>query len=232
MSKKVASTRWLWVWLPAMGLVLWFFGFIVNAKGQDSPGDWRVDVLPNSMAGARPSASAREWPLVEVGAGYAHNRARLPATGRLNGWTADLFLNPTRWLGLGGEFTGTYGNLVGAKSNRVHTWLFGPRFSLARGRVRPYGQVLFGVARATEANQLTDIFDFSRNRQARLTVPPDVTIGQTETVFALAAGAGLDWKLNRHLALRLAQADYLRTQFAGSRQHTYRYSAGLVFRLY
>jgi peptidoglycan-associated lipoprotein len=59
----------------------------------------------------------------------------------------------------------------------------------------------------------------------------------------MAFGAGVDIGLTRHLAIRAAQVDYLRTQFnatdalttglsssLGNRQNSMRYSAGIVFR--
>jgi peptidoglycan-associated lipoprotein len=59
----------------------------------------------------------------------------------------------------------------------------------------------------------------------------------------MAFGGGVDIGLTRHLAIRAAQVDYLRTQFSardalltglssslGNRQNSMRYSAGVVFR--
>jgi peptidoglycan-associated lipoprotein len=61
--------------------------------------------------------------------------------------------------------------------------------------------------------------------------------------FAMAFGGGVDLGLTRHLAIRVAQVDFLRTQFnatdallaglssnLGNRQNSMRYSAGIVFR--
>jgi hypothetical protein len=59
----------------------------------------------------------------------------------------------------------------------------------------------------------------------------------------MAFGGGVDIGLTRHVALRAAQIDYLRTQFntsdalltglsssTAARQNSWRYSAGIVFR--
>jgi peptidoglycan-associated lipoprotein len=60
--------------------------------------------------------------------------------------------------------------------------------------------------------------------------------------FAMAFGGGVDVGLTRHIAIRAAQLDYLRTQYSptealafglstnsNSRQNSFRYSGGIVF---
>ena len=63
--------------------------------------------------------------------------------------------------------------------------------------------------------------------------------GVTETSFALTAGVGMDIRVNRHIAIRLVQADYLYTQFGNScqfaicghasQQGSFRLQSGIVF---
>lgn len=50
------------------------------------------------------------------------------------------------------------------------------------------------------------------------------------TDFAAAAGVTFDGNLSRHLALRLAQVDYLYTHNYGNNQSSFRYTGGLVVR--
>ena len=51
--------------------------------------------------------------------------------------------------------------------------------------------------------------------------------------FAIALGGGLDAKVSPHIAIRVAQVDYLLTKFQDdqdNRQNNVRVSAGIVFR--
>jgi hypothetical protein len=50
------------------------------------------------------------------------------------------------------------------------------------------------------------------------------------TYFAAAAGATVDGNLSPHVAIRLAQVDYLYTRNWGSNQTSFRYAAGIVMR--
>jgi hypothetical protein len=56
------------------------------------------------------------------------------------------------------------------------------------------------------------------------------TFTQTDLAFAAAAGVTFDANLSRHLAVRLAQVDYLYTQHYSTNQSSFRYSGGVVVR--
>jgi hypothetical protein len=65
----------------------------------------------------------------------------------------------------------------------------------------------------------------------------DFTVPQVSTTFdyrntdaAAAAGVTFDGNLSRHLAVRLAQVDYLYTRHYGTNQSSFRYSGGIVAR--
>jgi hypothetical protein len=63
------------------------------------------------------------------------------------------------------------------------------------------------------------------------TVPQDSTvIDFTSTDFAAAAGVSFDANLSRHLAVRVAQVDYLYTRHYSGNQSSIRYSGGVVAR--
>jgi hypothetical protein len=65
----------------------------------------------------------------------------------------------------------------------------------------------------------------------RFTVPSDgTTFYFSDTDFAAAAGATVDGNLTRHVAIRLAQVDYLYTHHYGNNQSSFRYIGGLVVR--
>jgi hypothetical protein len=56
------------------------------------------------------------------------------------------------------------------------------------------------------------------------------TFDQTDLNFAAAAGVSFDGNLSRHLAVRLAQVDYLYTHHYGTNQSSFRYAGGVVAR--
>jgi hypothetical protein len=63
------------------------------------------------------------------------------------------------------------------------------------------------------------------------TIPePGTVLNYTGTDFAALAGVTLDGNLSRHLAVRLAQVDYLYTHHFGTNQSSFRYTGGVVVR--
>ncbi|SNT38923.1 Outer membrane protein OmpA [Granulicella rosea] len=190
---------------------------------------------------AYPKKTIRFYPRTELFLGYSYLRAAPTyATGNrlvsLNGGSASLAYNYTRYFGLVTDFGGFADNQVdltgpGVKTPGIvnsrgdaFTFLFGPRFSY-RGqhdRVVPFVQALAGGVHASEVT-LTGC-------AAACTVLP------AQSSFAMTAGGGLDLKLQKHLALRLFQAEYLMTRLADTgtgvsrMQNDMRLSTGLVFR--
>jgi len=64
-----------------------------------------------------------------------------------------------------------------------------------------------------------------------ITIPETNTVlVYTDTDVAVAGGVTLDGNLSRHLAVRLAQVDYLYTHHNGTGQSSFRYSGGVVAR--
>jgi opacity protein-like surface antigen len=164
------------------------------------------------VAFAASAARAQETPKVEVFGGYAYGGANA------HGWNGSVAANVNRWLGLVGDFGGTYTSFDSADASeriRTHSFLFGPRFSLRRNRhVTPFAHALLGAAHTdSRARELGLDFHF------------------TDTAFAAALGGGLDVRVGRHVAVRVFQLDYLRTNFFGESQNNGRASAGLVIRL-
>jgi hypothetical protein len=179
------------------------------------------------------------YPRVELFLGYSHFRG-MPtyADGNrmvgLNGGDASLAFNLNRYLGLVADFGGyntTKLNLTGPGANpareadasgTVFSYMAGPRLSYRR-RVTPFVQALFGAAHAGPVTL--------SNCTGNLCTPLPA-----QTSFAMTAGAGVDVTLQRHLALRLVQAEYMMTRFAdvttgaGNTQNDLRLSTGLVLR--
>ena len=183
----------------------------------------------------------RPYPRTELFLGYSYLRAAPTfAEGNrlvhLNGGSASVAFNLTRSFGLVTDFggfadsqvalAGPGANPVGTVDSKgdVYTFLFGPRFSYRRHeRIVPFAQVLAGGVHASEValNGCTG--------SACQVLP-------AQSSFALTAGGGLDLKVQKHLAIRLVQAEYLMTRLADTStgytttQNDIRLSAGLVFR--
>ena len=152
-----------------------------------------------------------------------------------NGTLTDLINTSRFWMQGGsvqveGRFYGGWGavadisgmhianvNATGVGLDLV-TATFGPRYtwSPAHSRYAIFGQGLLGVA-----NGFNSYF-------------PNVLGVQTvASSLAVKAGGGLNYQLRRHLALRLFEADYLRTQLPNSTnnaQNSLQLGAGVVLR--
>jgi outer membrane protein OmpA-like peptidoglycan-associated protein len=104
---------------------------------------------------------------------------------------------------------------VGTGSGTLTTAMVGPRLNLHRfDYFVPYIEVLVGSAHAGSS----------------------MTGTNSQNVFSLVAGGGLDMVLTRHIAWRVADIDYLSTSFngnflgSGGRQNSLRLGTGVVFR--
>jgi opacity protein-like surface antigen len=63
---------------------------------------------------------------------------------------------------------------------------------------------------------------------------------ESDNAFSFAFGGGLDWKVTRHIAIRLAQVDYQQTRLlhtiavqslvSPDNQNNFKYSGGIVIR--
>jgi len=194
-------------------------------------------------------APAQEVPRVEVFGGYSYGMIHgyiadesllapgttgtftFPSFGS-NGWTGSVTVNATRWLGVVADISGlntditkTTGGTPITIGMREHSYLCGPRYFGRYARWTVFAHVLFGESHAFVSVGYPEVL---------------VPIGFVETKFAMAAGMGVDLRVysrQRHLegagqefAIRLGQADWFRTTFAGSHQDNIRISAGLVFR--
>ncbi len=184
----------------------------------------------------------RKTPKVEVFLGYSRfgTVSTDTVTGNrmvgLNGGTASIAFNLNRYLGIVGDFGGfddTRLQLTGPGANpprvvdssgTAFTYLFGPRLSFRKyERITPFAQALFGGVHSGEVTL--------SNCTGALCAPLP-----SQNSFAMTAGGGLDVKVQRHVAIRVVQAEYLMTRFAdvttnaSKSQNDIRLSSGLVFR--
>src|SRR5229473_7053163 len=167
------------------------------------------------------STTAQELPKIDASVSYSYFRA-IPATSgfnsfNLNGGSASASYNFRDWLSGVADFGGyQVGKINGVNvDNHVLTYLFGPRFTYRRSRkITPFGQVLFGAARTGSGVFATT---------------------NSQTSFASAFGAGVDWNVRDRFSIRPLQFDYLLTHFpegaSGNNltQNNLRVSTGIVF---
>lgn len=158
------------------------------------------------------TAAAQETPRAELFGGYSF------AGGNFHGWHASVAGNVNKWFGLAADFTGHYGGAVDEdgfdERQRVHSYHFGPRFSLRRKRLTAFAHALFGASRLeTSLTGFGQRFEFD------------------DTGFSFVLGGGLDIKVHDRLSIRAFQLDYLRSRFFGETEDRGRLAFGLVLRL-
>jgi len=141
----------------------------------------------------------RQVPRYEIAGGYSFVRF---VPGEPNdafnshGGTGSFTYNAARWFGLTAEFGGyRFTNSGSGASGVFTTYLFGPRANLRRfDYFVPFVEALFGGAGAGVA----------------------LTGDQKRQTFAMAFGGGVDMVISKNLAWRVAQIDYLQTNFTGT----------------
>jgi opacity protein-like surface antigen len=171
---------------------------------------------------------AQDKPLFEVSGGYTFQSWQVPTYllpppdyYHYNGFNAGGAFHFTQLVSLALDVTGTYNTFQG-ESTSIYSYLAGPRiYPLGHRRLTPYVHGLFGAA------------SYNVPSSEAAAVP-------SETKFAWEVGAGLEYSLLRHIAIRLGQFDYEQTRFlhsedvqsglSKSNQDNYKYSAGIVFR--
>lgn len=180
-------------------LVVWvtlFWGFSVTAIAQDT----------------RP---------IEIFGGYSYAQFNGVNPGEnfdihLNGWNASMTLNINNWAGFVADFGGIYRSVPQYRQQfKLHSILFGPKFTAHLNRVSPFAQILFGPANLSVIDLRVDQEDYSSSD------------------FSMSVGGGLDLKVNDLIAIRLAKLEYWGIRDGTSEDFTYnfRYSGGVVIRL-
>ena len=149
--------------------------------------------------------AAQDNPKAELFAGYSYLRLDFgsnPLGGDNNvpaGFDIDGTYYFAKYLGLTGDFdyhkkSWTNNPAVGTASGSFFGFHAGPRFKVRLGKIEPFGHALFGVTHASA------------------TPPGGPT--ETDTVFSMKLGGGLDLAIARHFAIRLAEGNYYMTKFS------------------
>jgi hypothetical protein len=175
------------------------------------------------------SAAAVDEPREEVfgGVSFLHIDT-MGATGikrNYVGWDSEFQYNINKILGITADIGGNYGRLApNIPNSHSYTYTFGPTFSVRREYAVIFVHTLFG------ANS-TDIFTTAVSGTSN-----------SDTAFAMTWGGGIDVKLSKMFALRLAQLDWVYTRHDLSlvtlngatlkdHQNNIRYTGGITINL-
>lgn len=161
-------------------------------------------------------AQAQERSRIELFSGYSYARFRTFDSQvkdvNINGWQTSLTANITDLIAFETNLSGHYGSISNADI-KVHTLMFGLRFSFPPRKFTPYSRALFGVARIS----------------ADAAIPGITTNTRTEISPAATAGGGFGIKINDKLSLRAFQIDYTFINFGDDTIGMLQASSGIVF---
>ena len=179
------------------------------------------------------AAFAQDYPKGEWFLGY--NFVRINSTSSIssysaNGGSSQVAINFSKYVGgvidLGGYHNGEVNGY--SIDNTIFSYLFGPRISVRNhSRATPYFNVLFGGIHASASTAIQPCTGTSCGTPTR--------VGGSSDAFAMAAGGGLDIKINKHVSFRPIGLDYFLTRLHNPvdtqdhNQNNLRYSAGLNF---
>jgi hypothetical protein len=111
------------------------------------------------------------------------------------------------------------------KSNGdMFTYLFGPTAGFHARRFYVYGEYLLGGSSSTAFGQLAKSIDLGGGT---------VNASASQHPFTMAFGGGIDLNLNKHVAVRLAELDWVLTRYTNpftntNNQNSFRYLGGVV----
>lgn len=139
---------------------------------------------------------------VEVFGGYQYlhlgsasiNNQTASGSQAFNGWNGGAAANLSGHFGVEGDFGGAYATISGI-STHVYTYTGGPVVFANFGGIKPFVHVLFGGIKLSGS-------------QSGVTV--------SETGYTTMVGAGVDAKIKKALAWRVAQVDWLYYHFGSS----------------
>jgi hypothetical protein len=151
-------------------------------------------------------AQSHDNPSVEIfgGPSILRNGATAPSFSLYGGWQAQASFNFKSYLGITADFGGQYRSISGTRIQQ-YEYLFGPRVMLRGPRATLFAHGLVGGNTFHAA-------------------------GASTHGFAAGVGGGLDYNVGNHFAIRVIQADYLRTRLSNTWFHDARLGMGIVFK--
>jgi opacity protein-like surface antigen len=146
---------------------------------------------------------------ISIGLGLHEPSSPFGVTTFFYGWEAQAQYNATRWVGIAVDFGGrsgppftATGGITGLPNLTTHSLLAGPVISYRTKSIfTPYVHALFGWERTSlSASTITGPI-----------TAPATSAGTTYNDVVMALGGGLDCRVVRRLAVRLAQVDWYHT---------------------
>ena len=131
-----------------------------------------------------------------------------------NGWDTSVTGYFNKYFGVTGDFSGNYATVNGANVH-IYSYTGGPVVGFREGRVNPFVHVLFGGAHVS----------VSESAQG-------ATVSVSKNGFTTLFGGGVDVKVNRAVAVRLAEFDWVYYHFSAlnTSNDNVRLTTGIVFR--
>lgn len=161
-------------------------------------------------------------PRVDLALGFSRLEANAPPgqSGNfgLSGGFAEGAFHFNKLLAIDGKFEGSHANGISnlGQGLTLKTYMAGPRISLERHRLVPFGQALFGATHGSDSY-----------------FPTGATYTTSATSFAYELGGGLDINLSYRLAIRPVEAGFLHTSLpngSSNEQHHLIIGAGIVLK--
>ncbi len=171
------------------------------------------------------AAAADDTPRAEVygGLSFLHiddNGLHAPKR-NFAGWDSEFQFNINKLLGITADIGGNYGRVAaGVPNSHSYTFAFGPTLSFRREHATIFAHTLFG-----------------ENVISQNVITGGSNPSPTDDAFCMVFGAGIDVKLSRTFALRLAQLDWLYTRHdltslgGKDNQNNLRLTGGVVINL-
>ncbi|MGA2347501.1 MAG: hypothetical protein ABSF93_15915 [Candidatus Sulfotelmatobacter sp.] len=110
-----------------------------------------------------------------------------------NGWDVSARFNVAKFIGVEGDFSGSYANISGVSTN-IYTYSAGPVVSVRAGGIQPFVHALVGGTRLTGSQSSASI---------------------STNGYNVMVGGGVDAKVNRLLWIRVGQVDWIYSHFSG-----------------
>jgi hypothetical protein len=111
-------------------------------------------------------------------------------------------------------------------SGNMFTYLFGPVFGIHTHRMYVYGEYLLGGSASGLYGQLSNSINAGGG---------SINATGSQHPFTMALGGGVDVNLGKHVALRLAELDWVLTRYTNpftdtNNQNSFRYLGGVVLK--
>jgi hypothetical protein len=179
------------------------------------------------------AAFAKDLPKMETFLGYTYVRANSTSTFpaySANGGGGQFAYNFNQYVSSVADIGAVHNDNIGGIriDSTAANFLFGPRVSFRHPRIRPYFQILIGAVYLAASSELGALAVASSQ-------PITLRVGTQQTAFAMAAGGGLDLKINKHVSFRPIGLDYYMTRLQNLRtqddstQNNLRYTTGFNF---